>query len=43
MSERSEALRLVQRHKDSIQYIKKFGTPIEKAIVNVMLEVAGEV
>lgn len=38
----AEAVSLVQRHKDSIDYFIKFGSPIEKAMAQVVLEVAGE-
>ena len=41
MSIQSEAAGLVQRHKDNIGYLEKFGSPIEKAMVQVVLAVAG--
>ena len=34
----SEALSLVQRHKDSIDYFLKFGNPIEKAMAQIVLD-----
>jgi hypothetical protein len=40
MSIQSEAAGLVQRHKDNIGYLEKFGSPIEKAMVQVVLAAA---
>ena len=37
MSIQSEASGLVQRHKDDIEYLQKFGSPIEKAMIQVVL------
>jgi hypothetical protein len=37
MSIQSEAVELVQRHKGNIEYLQKFGSPIEKAMVKVVL------
>lgn len=35
-----QAVNLVQRHRDSIDYFLKFGNPIEKAMAQVVLETA---
>ena len=40
MSIQSEASGLVQRHKDNTGYLEKFGSPIEKAMVQVVLAAA---
>jgi len=37
-----QAAELIIKHRDSIDYFLKFGSSIEKAMAQVMLEVAGE-
>ena len=34
---------IVKRHPESIKYVLKHGQPLEKAMVEVVLEAAGEV
>jgi hypothetical protein len=40
MSIQSEATNLIQRHKDNVEYLLKFGNPIEKAMVQVVIATA---
>jgi hypothetical protein len=40
MTIQSDAASLIQRHKDNVDYLVKFGTPIEKALVQVVLNAA---
>lgn len=37
-----QAAELVNKHRDSIDYFLKFGSSIEKAMAQVILEAAGE-
>jgi hypothetical protein len=37
---RAEAINVVQRHKESVEYFSKFGSALDKAIAKVFLEAA---